>query len=49
MNSQGSGNSTNPQPGERASSGNGKRSTPSPGVGGSSVSNGKETRRTVKR
>ncbi|XP_073682138.1 SOSS complex subunit B1 [Garra rufa] len=51
VNSQGSGNSTatNPQPGGRASSGNGNRSTPSPGVGGSSVSNGKETRRTVKR
>ncbi|KTG39603.1 hypothetical protein cypCar_00014749 [Cyprinus carpio] len=49
LNSQGSGNSTNPQPGGRASSGNGNRSTPSPGVGGSSVSNGKETRRTVKR
>lgn len=49
MNSQGSGNSTNPQPGGRASGGNGNRSTPSPGVGGSSVTNGKETRRTVKR
>ncbi|XP_059384677.1 SOSS complex subunit B1-A [Carassius carassius] len=46
VNSQGSGNS---QPGGRASSGNGNRSTPSPGVGGSSISNGKETRRTVKR
>ncbi|XP_016404334.1 SOSS complex subunit B1-B-like [Sinocyclocheilus rhinocerous] len=49
VNSQGSGNSANPQPGGRASSGNGNRSTPSPGVGGSSVSNGKETRRMVKR
>uniref|UniRef100_A0A672P042 Nucleic acid binding protein 2 n=1 Tax=Sinocyclocheilus grahami TaxID=75366 RepID=A0A672P042_SINGR len=49
VNSQGSGNSTNPQPGRRASSGNGNRSTPSPGVGGSTVSNGKETRRMVKR
>ncbi|XP_042589533.1 SOSS complex subunit B1-A-like [Cyprinus carpio] len=49
VNSQGSGNSTNAQPGGRASSGNGNRSTPSPGVGGSSVTNGKETRRTIKR
>ncbi|XP_026098054.1 SOSS complex subunit B1-like [Carassius auratus] len=40
MNTQDSGNSTNA---------NGNRLTPSPGVGGSSVSNGKETRRMVKR
>ncbi|KAK7119873.1 hypothetical protein R3I94_021645 [Phoxinus phoxinus] len=49
VNSPSSANSTNPQPTGRASGGNGNRSTPSPGVGGTSVSNGKETRRTVKR
>ncbi|XP_056591341.1 SOSS complex subunit B1-A isoform X1 [Triplophysa dalaica] len=42
--------STNKPAGGRANSGNGNRSTSSPGVGGSTiVSNGKETRRTVKR
>lgn len=49
LNSQGSGNSTNPQSSGRANSGNGNRSTPSPAAGGTSVSNGKETRRTLKR
>ncbi|KAK6319376.1 SOSS complex subunit B1-B [Coregonus clupeaformis] len=48
VNSQGSRSSTNPQQGGRAGSGVGSRAA-NPGAGETAVSNGKETRRSVKR